>query len=306
MAPKKRNGFMMFVTEWRARNAEGRRMTLAQAVSHCGSIWEKMTTQQRGPYNSGAKDANLHVQKDRLNCYGEGVTQVDKAKKEAADSLMHMKLTTERMVKDAKKSHDLENAKFVFAAFNFFTKALTTEVYVPAEFAACEYSLKEGIHSIYSTMIDPGHIIFGQGSDAQHHSSTTHNLPLPPNALGEKDMAKLYRNIVDYLTKNLEDKPLIVFTPSENIAMVQSCFRYLSCEDDGYGDEGQSIQVLDIQYLLFILKKEVMDVSGLPNDNINKFVTDAFFKKDFFEFTPEIAFPRGERPHQVLYPEYGD
>jgi len=40
MAPKKHSGFMMFVNEWRNRNAEGRRMTLAQAVSHCGTIWE--------------------------------------------------------------------------------------------------------------------------------------------------------------------------------------------------------------------------------------------------------------------------
>jgi len=40
MAPKKHSGFMMFVTEWRNRNAEGRRMTIPQAVAHCGGIWE--------------------------------------------------------------------------------------------------------------------------------------------------------------------------------------------------------------------------------------------------------------------------
>ncbi|EDW95553.2 protein maelstrom [Drosophila yakuba] len=291
MAPKKHSGFMMFVNEWRNHNAEGRRMTLAQAVSHCGTIWEKMTTQQRGPYNSGAKDADVadRGKRERLNCYGQGIAQVDLAHKEAAESLMHMKRTTERLVINAKKSYDLENAKFVFATFNYFTKALTTDVYVPAEFAACEYSLKEGVRSIYSTMIDPGQIIFGQGSDALHHSSTTHDLPLPPNALGEKNMAKLYRNIVCYLTKcQGADKPLIVFTPTENIAMVNSCFRYLECEDDS-GDGGRKIQVFDIQYLLFILKKAVMDVAGLNDEKINKFVTDAFFKKDFFEFTSGIA-----------------
>ncbi|XP_017042256.1 protein maelstrom [Drosophila ficusphila] len=304
MAPKKHSGFMMFVNEWRNQSAEGRRMTIAQAVSHCGSIWEKMTLQQRGPYNSGAKDADVleRAKRDRLNCYGQGLAQVDQAQKEAAESLVHMKRTTERIVMDAKKSHDLENTKFIFAAFNYFTKALSSDVYVPAEFAACVYSLKEGISSIYSSLIDPGQIIFGQGSDAQHHSSTTHNLPLPPNALGEKNLAELYRNIVDYLTKYQDDKQLIVFTPSENIAMVKSCFRYLACEDEeGSRDGVQKIQVFDIQYLLFVLKKEVLDIAGLPDDNINKFVTDAFFKRDFFEFTPEISCQYHEENDRTKY-----
>ncbi|XP_016032988.2 protein maelstrom [Drosophila simulans] len=299
MAPKKQNGFMMFVNEWRNRNAEGRRMTLAEAVYHCGTIWEKMDTQQRGPYNSDAKDANAARRDKRGSLNGHGQVDkaqreaaeslMDKAQREAAESLMDMKRTTERLVLNAKMSHDLENAKFVFVAFNYFTKALTTDVYVPAEFAACEYSLKEGIRSIYSTMIDPGQIIFGQGSDALHNSSTTHDLPLPPNALGEKNMVKLYRNILDYLTKcQGEGKTPIVFTPAENIGMVKSCFRYLECEDDSR-DGGGKIEVFDIQYLLFILKKEVMSVAGLNDEKINKFATDAFFKNDFFEFTAGIA-----------------
>lgn len=39
MPPKKANGFMMFVNEWRNSNAEGRRMTITQAVDHCGKLW---------------------------------------------------------------------------------------------------------------------------------------------------------------------------------------------------------------------------------------------------------------------------
>lgn len=39
MPPKKANGFMMFVNEWRNSNSEGRRMTITQAVDHCGKLW---------------------------------------------------------------------------------------------------------------------------------------------------------------------------------------------------------------------------------------------------------------------------
>ncbi|XP_070071345.1 protein maelstrom-like [Drosophila takahashii] len=285
MAPKKHSGFMMFVTEWKDRNAEGRRMSISQAVDHCSGIWEKMTPQQRGPYNSGAKDPDVaeRGKRERLNCHGVAIGKVDQAQREADESVMQMKRTTESMVMDASNEHDLENAKFIFAAFNYFAKAPTTNVYQPAEFAACQYSLKEGIGLIYSTAINPGLVIFGQGAEAQHHSSTTHNLPLHPNALGESNMTKLYGNILEYLTECQGDKPLIVFTPKEHITMVKSCFLYMAGEDDS------KIQVFDIRYLLFILKKEVLHIADIPDENINKFVTDAFFDRDFFEFTPEIA-----------------
>ncbi|KAH8335074.1 hypothetical protein KR074_002877, partial [Drosophila pseudoananassae] len=294
--PKKHNGFMMFVNEWRDNNPEGRNLSISQAVNRCGSIWDKMTTQQRGPYNSGAKNADVvsRAKKERLNCYGQVLSQVELEQREMAESQLHMKRCTERIVMDAKSSHDLESTKFVFVAFNYFTKALTSDVYVPAEFSATEYSLNDGIKSVYSTLIDPGQIIFGQGSDAQHHSSTTHNLPLPPNALGEKNMGKLYRNILGYLSQKEDpkdaNKPLVVFTKTDLIPVVKSCFRYLACENqDSSYESADQIQVLDIQYLFFILKKEVLDTAGLPDDKINLYVTDAYFSRDFFEFTPEIA-----------------
>lgn len=55
-------------------------------------------------------------------------------------------------------SADLENTKFIFAAFNYFTKSITNDIYIPAEFSACQFSLKSGICSIYSSHIDPGEL----------------------------------------------------------------------------------------------------------------------------------------------------
>ncbi|XP_020816003.1 protein maelstrom [Drosophila serrata] len=290
MAPKKHSGFMMFVNEWRDKNPESRNMTLAQAVTRCGELWKNLSTQQRGPYKSGAKDADVQARatKERLNCYGQAISDVEQAQREMADNLLHMKRSIERVVMDAKKQHDIENTKFVFCAFNYFTKALKSDVYVPAEFAACEFSLKEGIISVYSTLIDPGHIIFGQASDAQHHSTTTHGLPLPPKALGERNMAKLYSQIVEYLTKCHGNKPLIVFTPTEMMSSVKSCIRFLACESEKQSGLDE-ILVYDIQYLFFVLKKEVLNIAGLQDDKINIFATDSLFLRDFFEFTPEIA-----------------
>jgi len=179
---------------------------------------------------------------------------------------------------------DLENAKFVLVAFNVFTEDVIHDVYVPAEFSACEFSLKDGVRSVYSTLIAPDSLIFGHASDAIHHAATTHELPLPPRALGDRKMLNVFRNILEYLKKCQWDDRFVVFTPSKGIPMVTKCFSYL-----GEGCGVELIKVLDLHYLFFMLKKVVMDVAGFPDPGINKHVTDMIFKRDTFDLAPEIA-----------------
>ncbi|XP_037720823.1 protein maelstrom-like [Drosophila subpulchrella] len=298
MAPKKITAFMLFVTDWRKTNDGGLEMTIDQAVAHCGEIWKKMTNLERGAYCSRAKDANVMNNNgvERLDCYGHPIIHVEQAKRQAEDRENLQKRTIERMVMYAKNSHDLENAKFVLVAFNVFTEDLIHDVYVPAEFSACEFSLKDGVRSIYSTLIAPESLIFGQASQAIHHAATTHELPLPPRALGDYDMLRVFRDIIEYLKKCQWDDRFVVFTPSKDIPMVTKCFKYL-----GEGCEGELIKVLDLQYLFFLLKKVVMDVAGLPDGAINKHITDMFFKRDTFEFTPEIACQYHEEIDRTKY-----
>ncbi|XP_064544976.1 protein maelstrom [Drosophila montana] len=293
MAPKKHNGFMMFVQEWRKNDSEGRKMSMPQAVSKCGELWKRMNAQQRGPYNGSAKDADVvtRCKVERMNCHGQALSAVQREEREAADRQMVMKRKIERMVLDGKAQHDLENTKFIFAAFNYFTKAITNDIYIPAEFAACEFALKSGKTSLYSSHINPGQLIFGQGSDTQHHTSNTHQLPLPPNALGEADIGRLYVSIVEYL-RGCQDgaghpnDPLVVFTSSELVPVVRGCFRYLESDCD---EVQENIEVYDIQYLFYVLKKEVMDIADLPNEHINKSITDNLFVNDFFEYHSGIS-----------------
>lgn len=208
---------------------------------------------------------------------------------------------------------ELEDEPFIFVAFNYFTKTISNEIYIPAEFAACQFSLKSGKTSIYSSHINPGkllprtiethcrliisasagHLIFGQGSDAQQHATTTHQLPLPPLAMGDSDMGRLYSNIVEYLSgltqsgNNAEEKkPLVVFTCTDLLPVVKGCFKYLACDSDSANNQ---ILVYDIQYLFYVLKKEVMDLADLPHDNINKCITDNLFLNDFFEYQAGIS-----------------
>nr|XP_036671525.1 protein maelstrom-like [Drosophila suzukii] len=298
MAPKKISAFMLFVTEWRKTNDGGFEMTIDQAVAHCSEIWKEMTTLERGPYCSKAKDANgMNGNRvERLNCYGHPVTHVEQDKRQVEDRENLQKRTIERMVMDAKNSDDLENAKFVLVAFNVFTEDVIHDVYVPAEFSACEFSLKDGVRSVYSTLIAPDSLIFGHASDAIHHAATTHELPLPPRALGDRKMLNVFRNILEYLKKCQWDDRFVVFTPSKGIPMVTKCFSYL-----GEGCGVELIKVLDLHYLFFMLKKVVMDVAGFPDPGINKHVTDMIFKRDTFDLAPEIACQYHEEIDRTKY-----
>ncbi|BFF96809.1 protein maelstrom 2 [Drosophila madeirensis] len=298
MASKKVNGFMAFVSDWRANNPEGRVLNISEAVSKCGPFWRKMSEQERGPYHSMAKNSNVlnrAAKKERLTCLGDPVSKIEMQENEAINAELQMKRKIERIILNAKISLELENEEFVFASFNYFTKALNVDIYVPAEFSACRYSLKGGISSTYSTMINPGQITFGQSSDAQHHSLTTHKLPLPPKAMGETNMIKLYMDILSWLSVGNDQKDeqndhdtVIIYTTAELMPVVKSCFRYLAC-DVPTDKDARKIVVYDIYHLFYTLKKNVLDMAGVSNENLNFHVTKNFFAKDFFEFTSDIA-----------------
>ncbi|KAL7734563.1 hypothetical protein ACLKA6_010875 [Drosophila palustris] len=292
MPPKKHNAFMTFVLEWRKNSAEGRNLTIPQAVAHCGEIWQNMTKQERGPYTSHAKNADVlaRAKKEPMNSCGQTISSVEQEERAEAEKQMQMKRDIDRIVLRGKAQHDLENTKFIFAAFNYFAKT-NSSIYIPAEFAACLFSLRSGKTSIYSSLINPGHLIFGQSSESQQHAETTHQLPLPPSAMGESDMGRLYSNILEYLrscqTNEKPNDPLVVFTSPDLMPVVKGCFRYLACDMED--EDEQKIHVYDIQYLFYVLKNEVMEVADLPKQDINKSVTDALFAKDFFEYHSGIA-----------------
>ncbi|XP_017155254.2 protein maelstrom 2-like [Drosophila miranda] len=264
MSNKKRTGFMNFVDDWLSKYPGGRgAIAKDAAIAKCGKIWTKMSAEEREPYVCQAKAASK--------------VQVEKCE-------MHRHI--DRIICGAKNALDLQQQEYNIVAFNYF--ANTGSVYVPAEYATCRYSLKEGISAVYSTLIDPGQLIFGQSHQARQHSRETHKLPLPPSALGTK-MGKLYKKFIDGFPEVCEGDPIIMYTPTDQIPMVKACFAYLECEADDNEAITKSILIYDIQYLLYALKKAAFGITGKPNININLHGTSTYFQQDRFEYTAGIA-----------------
>lgn len=123
-----------------------------------------------------------------------------------------------------------------------------------------------------------------------HHTKHTHQLPLPPNAMGESNIGRLYANIVEYLRKCNPDAkpndPIVVFATPELMPVVKGCFRYLESDSE---ESLATIHIYDVQYLMYVLKLEVLDSVDIKNVTVNRIATDNLFINDFFCYHLGIA-----------------
>lgn len=172
----------------------------------------------------------------------------------------------------------MENERFIFISVNYFTKSINGNVYLPAEIALSEYSLKDGITKKFHTHINPGENIFGHGFAAKQHSESTHNLPLPPNAIGETDLDKIYQQILEFLKVGGSTLPPL-YTLPDQIQATESVLNFLKmgkgCKVD--------LKIYNIHYLFYTLKVATCEQGGIIKpDSI--FITTTFFERDEFEY----------------------
>lgn len=284
MPPKKKNApnaFMLFTYEWKAKY--GQRMSLSEATTAAGKLWAEMGPQERGPYNAKAKEEKLGSKHkaEKLTCTGQPVSLVEKEKAEAEQNERQVKRNIETIVRQSLKSGELETQSYFFIMVNYFTKTLKGGVFVPAEVSVCQYSLKEGVYRVYHTFVNPAVTIYGHQYEAQHHSDTTHMLPLPPKAMGETCLSRIYNDILEFVRCKETGQYPPIYTSRECVHIVESVLEFLMAEP---GASNVKLNVYPIQYLFFVLKEATCEVGELEKPK-SFFITDAFFERDHFEYT---------------------
>ncbi|XP_055843862.1 protein maelstrom [Episyrphus balteatus] len=286
MPPKKKtNGFMVFTFEWKEKY--GRHMSLSQATTEAGKIWATMTPQERGPYNEKSKNDRISAKNanDKLTCTGVPLQQIEKAKLEEEQNIRSMKKNIDKIVRDSLKRNELADQKYYFIMVNYFTKTLQGGVYLPAEVSVCQFSLKDGICRKFHSFVNPGVTIYGHSYEAQQHSDTTHQLPLPPNAMGEQQLGKLYNLILHFIRPDDGGEYPPVFTNVESMQIVESAMNFIKADA---GANNVDLKIYSIQYLFFTLKEATCEV-GEVEKPASIFVTDAYFDRDIFEYMVGIA-----------------
>uniref|UniRef100_A0A1A9WKI0 HMG box domain-containing protein n=1 Tax=Glossina brevipalpis TaxID=37001 RepID=A0A1A9WKI0_9MUSC len=286
MAPKKSktNGFMVFTMEWKGKY--GRQLSLREATAEAGKIWETMNMQERASYNEKAKDEKIRVRKggEKLTCVGTPISQVEKEKLELEQKEKQIKRTIEQTVKNSVKDGNLEHKSYFFISVNYFTKPMNDDrFYIPAELAVCEYSLKQGVSRIFHTLINPGIKPYGRQYEAQQHSETTHNLPLPPNAMGDENLGNIYNSVLKFVSTTDDYPPL--YTLGESIKTVISVLDFLKSDLPAANID---LNIYPIQYLFFVMKESTCEQGELEKPSTFH-ITDAYFERDYFEYQSGIG-----------------
>lgn len=125
--------------------------------------------------------------------------------------------------------------------------------------------------------------MFGHAFAAKQHTEATHNLPLPPKALGESDLDKIYQQILDFVkrsNKQLGETVIPpIYTHKEQMQATESVLNFLK---SGMGCK-INLEVYSIHYLFYALKMATCAQGGIIKpDTI--FTTDAYFDRDEFEY----------------------
>ncbi|XP_013102997.1 protein maelstrom 1 [Stomoxys calcitrans] len=283
---QKPNGFMVFTLDW--RNKYGKSMSIPEATAEAGRIWKTMDAEQRAPYIKQAKGGDMVVGnnvREKLTCTGAPLSLVEKERYDQETKELQAKRDIENIIRKSVQKGQFEWQSHFFIMANYFTKTMRDGVYVPAEIAVCRFSLRDGVQEVYQTLINPGFNIYGHRYEAQHHSDTTHGLPLPPNAMGDTNLGKIYNDILDFIRFPDSDKYSPVYTHRDCIHIVESILDFLKTDSEANNID---VKVYSIQHLLFTMKKVTCEAGEIEKPT-SFYITDAYFDRDFFEFHSGIG-----------------
>lgn len=155
--------------------------------------------------------------------------------------------------------------------------------YLPAEMAIGKFTLKDGALKAYHTFVNPGERRIGYAWIATEHSQKTHRLPIPPNALGEKNYDAIYDRILDILglrrnqffNKDDKQRPR-VFIRKQDIKMIKSILNQIA----GPVDWNQQFDVWEFEYLFYVMKNAVDYDPQHPNNSCSYAEASAIIDQD--------------------------
>lgn len=168
---------------------------------------------------------------------------------------------------------------------NYFCKT-STEAFVPAEIALIKYNLELGVLDKLHELINPVRLPLGLAHEALTYSEQTHELPTPPNAMGETDFYTVLQKILSFTDYNSKPhKKLAIMTDAKEVPVIESLLSQLN---DDVKLEYQFL-VIPLGEFFFHLKRATekygLDICTFPT----KTVADILLKKDAYEYTSGIA-----------------
>lgn len=295
MAPRRNNKnrqpkgpYYFFMMEYKKKKeAEGYtfRGGAFELQSKASPHWNRMSHEEREPYQKMAQQHRefLRENGERYTSQGIPLSVVEaeqKAKEQKADTI---KNTIAGMLDAGVASNELEKVEFFFISFAYFC-VTSNGTYIPAEMGLVRYSLRDGVKDRLHMFIDPGKLPLGFSYDAKVHSESDHGLPIPPDAMGEKDNDEIVLRLFNFLSQGEKMPPL--FTETTEIKMVENILKGILTQANM--DEN-TLLVCPLSELFYQLKRATesfgMDIKTFPSVHI----AQAIIQKDVYEYTKDIS-----------------
>ncbi|XP_068148521.1 uncharacterized protein [Drosophila tropicalis] len=278
MAAKKKakNAFILFVNDWRKRQTNN--LSWEESITQAGLDWVKMSDEKKLRYKMEAARSNQGI---KATTQSSPIKQAQQPKPLTPEEEEQLKAKRhiDKMVNDSVESIELETEMYCFIMVNYFAKTTKSDMYQPAELAMAEFSLQEGVRRLFHKLINPGSSVYGSEFVTKTLAKETHQLPIPPNALGEDDLMGLFKDILQFLEHKNEYRP--IFTTTERIPIVSGALKYLN-------GGNHELKVYPIEYLYFVLKKSSCQISGMPLPK-SLFDTSRIFERDLYQHEANIS-----------------
>lgn len=281
---------MYFVKE--IQNSSRERISLEEARMRAGPIWQEMSGRERAGYYDRANQETRRFEREtnpgeKLNSYGVQIAQIEKENEDREAKKRNMKRDIESTVRSSVQRGEFEKQKYYFIMANYFVLTDPGDIYVPAELSIAEFSLADGVRKKYHTFVNPGVDFYGHMHQAKEHSKLTHQLPLPPNAMGEKNLTRIFNDILAFIGNDKDDGNTPVYTHRSAIPIVESVLQFLAVDHpDPNVDE--KTHVYSIQHLLFIMKEAACEIGELTKIQ-SSHITDAYFENDVYEYQAGLS-----------------
>ncbi|XP_058446771.1 protein maelstrom homolog isoform X2 [Malaya genurostris] len=247
--------------------------------------WNAMTNEEKEPYQKMAREHKewLRDNGEKYTSQGIPLSMVEAEQKNKQQKSEIIRNTITGMLDTAVANNALEKQEFYFISFAYFC-VTSSGTYIPAEMGLVRYSLKDGVMDKLHMFIDPGKLPLGMAYDAKVHSEGDHQLPIPPDAKGEKDNDEIILKLFSFLSQQEKMPPL--FTETTEIRMVENILKGIL--NQGAMDEN-TLLVCPMSELFFHLKRATesfgMDIKTFPSVHI----AQAIIQKDVYEYTKDIS-----------------
>jgi len=267
------------------KSRQGRKFANMQDVAAAaGEHWERMSAEQRKPYEQQAKNSKHGQKVIKYTTTGQNIEHIQKRDNDLVVKQQRMKDNIESTIRVAAETGRIADEMFYFIHVNYFCYC-TNKQYYPAEIAVARFTLREGVtpDNVFHMMCKPGSLPLGYSAQAKIISEETHQIITPIGCDDENNMFQVIDSFMKFMTELKSDKYKMppVYAIAKNMPVVENVLQNF-CAESGHQED--LFQVYSMEHLFYVLRNSVAEKVVWPVISMSILELE----KDIYDFCHEI------------------